>query len=543
MKRFITMTGWLTFSLALSIGCGEETPEQSKPDASVMIPDTGVGKDAETTPMPDAGVQADAMVFPDAEPPDWDFGTKIAEVPGDLIAVTPDEKEIIYLKRVANRDRIFAYEVDTGMTREIDGNSVHSIYTESKEGTRGIITTRPVLWFFSNLLRSVGESGTIRTYDVTSKAVELLAEDSAKDVLSISPNADWAIATENYAVERGGQTATRTADIVMLKSDGSEKRMILPNANMGQWDNDDDVFVGRCAMRATWTSSDSVALIACPNSTKRATLYVTDTYSGTSTVVSDNVSGYLNGGDEYDFFFWGTVDGKLYASNADTSTTVRLVSTSTVEEIQFIDNRRFAFNTVDDQLLIGTWPTLTSTVIQTFGVENIRRVSPTGDYLLFSQNDDFISDLYQISTSTSIQNEFTQLETNGYAYPGDDAFSVDGERVYWYQRTNPNLIGDITSRLTDGTGTEAELTRQAYWIFNYSDPNRVVLLVNAVEIRQGRIISDLVTRARDGSDELEVLVGGLLAAPRDFLLFPNTKRIAYHVPEGFAPGIYLRDLP
>jgi hypothetical protein len=69
------------------------------------------------------------------------------------------------------------------------------------------------------------------------------------------------------------------------------------------------------------------------------------------------------------------------------------------------------------------------------------------------------------------------------------------------------------------------------------------MLVNAVEIRRNRIIADLATRARDGSDELELIAGGLLSAPRDFIIFPLTKRIVYHVPEGYAPGIYLRDLP
>jgi hypothetical protein len=543
MKFSYVLAGFLIFSMGGSFGCGDEPEDGGPTDAGPVIPDTGVHPDAQVAAGPDSGF-ADATIFPDAEPPpNWDFGTKIADVPGDLIGITPDESEIIYTKRVANRDRIFAYETITGMTREIDGNSVHSIYTDSKEGSRGVITTRPVMWFFSDMLRGVSESGKIRAYRVASKEVKLLAEDSAKEILSISPNAEWAIATEGYQVMRGGQTATRTADIVMLNADGTEKHTIIPNANMGEWDSGDDEFIGRCKMRAAWTSSTSVAIIACPNTTKRTTMYITDIVTKTSTLVAENVSGYLNANSDFEYFFWSTLDGKLYASSADTSTTVRLVSTSTVEEINFLDHRRFVFNTVDDELYMATWPSLTSTVIQTFGVENIRRVSPGGEYVMFSQSDDFISDLYQVPTSTLGQNEFIQLEVNGYAYPGDDAYSADGERVYWYQRTNPNLIGDITTRFTDGTGAEAELTRQAYWIFNYADPNRVVLLVNSVQIRQGRIISDLVTRARDGSDELEVLVGGLLAQPRDFLLFPLTKRIAYHVPEGHAPGIYLRDLP
>ncbi|MEE2902324.1 MAG: hypothetical protein VYC39_08340 [Myxococcota bacterium] len=525
------------------MACSDDTESVMTPDASTSIPDTGAHPDATTNLGADAGINVDADLTPDAEPPDWDFGTKIADIPADLIAVTPDEKEVIYVKRVLNRDRIFAYETETGMTREIDSNSTYSIYTTNKDETRGIVTTRPVMWYFSDLLRNVSESGKLRTYNTMTKDVTLVAEDAAKDVLAVSPNGAWAIATEAYDVERGTDSSTRTADVIMLSADGSEKITLIQNASMGLWDGSEDSFAGRCALRAAWTSSVTVAMIGCPSSTKQATLYIADVVTKTSSVVSENASGYLNANSDYEYFFWSTRDGDVYVSSTDTSTTIKLVATSTVEEISFIDERRFAFNTVADELHIASWPVTTSTIIQTFGVENIRRVSPTKDYLLFSQSDDFISDLYKISTSTTQIDRFTQLEVNGQAYPGDDAFSVDGERVFWYQRTNPNLIGDITTALTDGTGPEVELTRQAYWVFNYADPTRVVLLVNAVQIRQGRIISDLVTRARDGSDDLEVLVGGLLAQPRDFLLFPKTKQIAYHVPEGYAPGIYIRELP
>jgi len=543
MKLSSNTFGSVALLLLAATACGDDTSDKVTSDGGVSIPDVAGHPDAQPTSNPDAGVQSDAMANPDAEPINWDYGTKIAEVPGDLIGITPDESEVIYVKRVQNRDRIFAYETATGMTREIDGNSTFSIYTDSKEGGLGFRSTRPVMWFFSNLLRSVGESGFVRTYRVATKEVTVVAEDAAKDVLAISENGEWAVTTEGYDVERGSQTSTRTADIIIVSADGNTKHTIVSEANMGDWNNSDDVFEGRCAMRAAWTSSVTVAIVACPNSTKRSTMYFVNALTGTSTIVTESASRYLNVNPEQTFFFWGNLEGDLFATSADTSTTVPFVTTSTVEEIHFLDNRRFAFNTSEDELRIGSWPTLNSTVIQSFGVENIRRIAPTGDYLLFSQNDDFISDLYQITTATDTQNEPTPVETNGYAYPGDDAYSTDGERLYWYQETNPNLIGDITTRRTDGTGSDTILTRQAYWIFNYANPLRVVLLVNAVEIRQNRIISDLATRARDGSDELDVFAGGVLSAPRDFIVFPMTNRIVYHVPEGHAPGIYLRELP
>lgn len=533
----------LSVSLLVMVGCSDDSNEDIAGDGGQSIPDSAAHPDANTGGRSDAGASTDAAAFPDAEPRRWDYGNKIAEVPADLIGITPDESEIIYIKRVQNRDRIFAYETATGMTREIDSNSTFSIYTDAKEGSLGVRSTRPVMWFFSNILRSVGEEGTVRTYRVATQEVTVVTEEAAKDVIAISDNGEWAVTTEAYDVERGSQTSTRTANIVIVNADGTVKHTIIESANMGDWDNSDDVFEGRCAMRAAWTSSVTVAIVACPNSTKRSTLYFANALTGTSTVVTENASRYLKVNPEHSFFFWGDLDGALFATSADTSTTVPFVTTSTVEEIHFLDHRRFVFNNADGELRVGAWPSLTSTVIQSFGAENIRRVTPTGDYVLFSQNDDFISDLYQISTSTESQDEFTALETNGYAYPGDDAYSADGERVYWYNETNPNLIGDIVSRRTDGTGAEANLTRQAYWVFNYADPTRVALLVNAVEIRRNRIIADLATRARDGSDELELIAGGLLSAPRDFIIFPLTKRIVYHVPEGYAPGIYLRDLP
>ena len=189
-----------------------------------------------------------------------------------MIAVTPDEKEVIYVKRVLNRDRIFAYETETGMTREIDANSTYSIYTTNKDETRGIITNRPIMWYFSDLLRNISESGKLRTYNTVTKDVTLIGEDAAKDVLSISPDGAWAIATEAYNVERGTDSSTRTADVIMLSADGTEKITLIQNASMGLWDDSEDSFAGRCALRATWTSSISVAMIGCPSTTKQATL-------------------------------------------------------------------------------------------------------------------------------------------------------------------------------------------------------------------------------------------------------------------------------
>ena len=114
-------------------------------------------------------------------------------------------------------------------------------------------------------------------------------------------------------------------------------------------------------------------------------------------------------------FLLSTRDGDVFVSSTDTATTVQLVATSTVEEISFIDEHRFAFNTVADELHIASWPVTTSTIIQTFGVENIRRVSPTKT-IFYSLKVTTSSVTYIKSTSTSQVDEFTQLEVNGQAY-------------------------------------------------------------------------------------------------------------------------------
>ena len=137
------------------MACSDDTESAMTPDASTSIPDTGAHPDATTNAGPDAGMNMDADLTPDAAPPDWDFGTKIADIPADLIAVTPDEKEVIYVKRVLNRDRIFAYETDTGMTREIDSEQYLQYLHNEQDETRGIVTTRPIMWYFSDLLRNV----------------------------------------------------------------------------------------------------------------------------------------------------------------------------------------------------------------------------------------------------------------------------------------------------------------------------------------------------------------------------------------------------
>ena len=121
----------------------------------------------------------------------------------------------------------------------------------------------------------------LRTYNTTTKDVTLVAEDAAKMFSQSVRMALEAIATEAYDVERGTDSSTRTADVIMLSADGSEKITLIQNASMGLWDGSEDSFAGRCALRAAWTSSVTVAMIGCPSSTKEATLYIANVVTKT----------------------------------------------------------------------------------------------------------------------------------------------------------------------------------------------------------------------------------------------------------------------
>ena len=527
-------------------GCGDDEGDgdagmnpDAGPDAGRRLPDTGARP-------PDAG-RPDSGLHPDAAPPppEYDYGTKLSDVPADLLGVTPDESEVIYVRRTESRDRIFAIPSEGGTAREILSEPTHIAYTESDPNNLGMITTRPVLWMFTNLLRVIGDKGKVRTYRPATGAVSTVTGTSAKDVISISPTAEWAITTEDFQIERVGVTSTRTADLILVNADGSEKHTLLTAANMGLWDNREYEFIGRCATSIAWTSSTSAAMVACPGDTKIPTLYTIDLATRTASVVIDNVNRFIQVNPEHTFFFWQHASGRVFASDPLAQTNLPLVDTSTVREMMFLDHRRFVFNNTDDQMKVSAFPELQHTTLIEFGVENIRRVSPTGDYVMFSQNLDFISDMFLLSTSTQgmAMPVLETLEGNMWSYPGDDAFSPDGERVYWYRETNPNLIGDIGTRISASRGPDIILTRQAYWIFNYANPDRVLLMVNSEQINTNTIISDMATRNKDGSDELEIIAGNLIVAPRDFIVFPHTKRIAFHIADGPNAGLWIRDLP
>ncbi len=524
-------------------GCGDDDGDDPMSmDASA---DAGPVIRADTGDDPvDAGF-VDSGLHPDAEPPppDYDYGMKLAEVPANLIGVTPDESEVVFTQRVQSRDRIFAIDPAGGMPQEILSEPTHIVYTESDPANLGVITTRPIMWMMTNLLRVIGDHGKIRTYRPGVGTLTTVTGTSAKDVISISPDAEWAVATDDFRIERQGVTSTRTADLVLLSADGSEYHRLMDDANMGEWDDREYEFIGRCATSIAWTSSTSAAIVVCPNDTKVPTLYMLDLPSRAMTQVQTNVTRFLSVNPAHTFFFWQEQAGRIFVSDPALQTRVPLTDTSTVRRVMHLDDRRFAINNTDDQLKISSYPELVNYPLLDFGVEALRRASPGGDFVMFSQNLDFISDMFLIPTATGAMAMFSVLEMRMWSYPGDDAFSPDGDRVYWYKETNPNLIGDINTRVSGSRGPDVELVRQAYWVFNYANPDRVLLMMNSEQISSQTIISDLATRAKDGSDELETLAGNLVVAPRDFLIFPTTRRIAYHVPTGDNAGIWIRDLP
>ena len=546
--RVVTARLWLHLLVAASLGasaCSDDKgDDNSTPDAGdVGLPvaaDTGVHPDATTTRM-DAGIR-DAL--PPDSGPDYDFGRRLASVPADLIGISPDESEILYLRRTQNVERLFSISPNGGVARELVAAPVHLPRVTSESERLGILSTRPVLWMFTNFLRVIGQSGPIRTYRTGGmNSVITVTGTSAKDLLWVSDDGEWAIANDDFRVDMTGTTSTNTADLILVNAAGTQRHTIVPHANIGDWDRSSYEFVGPCEPNATFTSSTTAVLVACPFESTTPMLYTIDLTTGSSSTIAVDVTRYLQSNPEHTFFFWADRTGRIFASEPDGSNPIRFTDTSTVRTIRFLDHRRFVFNNVDDELKVTSYPGFVSTTLQSFGAQALRRVSPTGEHALFSQSDDFLSDLFMVSTATNPVEMFRGLETRGVSYPGDDAFTVDGELVFWYQDTNPNYIGDITVGRTDGTGGEQIVVRQAYWVFNYANPARVLLMINARASDRNNIICDVATRARDGSGELEALAGNAVCAPRDFIVFPTSRRIAYNVGEGPHSGIWVRDLP
>ena len=227
-------TKYLVILAALAAAaCSDDEPgDGGTPDSGVVVPpDTGVHPDAT---VPDTAFAMDSGVHPDAQPI-YDYGTKIVESPADILAVTPNEEFVVYTKRVMNRDRLFTYDHVNDVSVEIDDHGRFSIarFLDSDPATLGVIVTPDTLWYFSELLAVIGESGKIRTWDVTGTTVNAITATSAKDLMWVSPDSSWALATDDYKLERGN-TSTRTADIILINADGSERFKAVEDAHIGE---------------------------------------------------------------------------------------------------------------------------------------------------------------------------------------------------------------------------------------------------------------------------------------------------------------------
>jgi hypothetical protein len=543
--------GWIVRTLALaallgSVACSSDEP----PDGGSGTPDAGTAPAMDAT-VSDSGASApdarvDAGVMPrDAGPPDtgpvYDYGTRLASSPADIVGVTPDESAVIYRRSIQGRESVYAIAPEGGAARAIVTAPGHSVITRTDPSYLGVATTGPVVWMFTNMLRSIGESGRIRAWRPGSAGEAItVTGTSARGIIAVSDDGEWIVATEAYTRDGPIATATRSADLVIANADGEVFDLGL-RVNVGQFESEE--FLGRCEPNLTWTSSRTAAAVVCVGESETPDLYVIDVGTRTATVVERGVISYLQANPEGTFFFWADEDVRIHASAPDGSNRLRLVDTSTVRAIRFLDHRRFVFNNADLEMKVAAYPDMVPTTVQDFAVNTLRRVSPTGDYVMFSDSPDFIATLAGIETTTTAGAVMAELlEDRATAYPGDDAWTPDGERMFWYVETNPNLIGDVVTRRTMG-GMIRPLASQVYWVYNYANPERVVLLMNAVEIRTNVITADLATRNLDGSGPLEIIAGGLLVQPRDFVLFPRTRRIVFHIPDGPNSGLWVRDLP
>jgi hypothetical protein len=489
-------------------------------DGSSTNLDAGLASaDAFMQTRSDAGASADGSQ-------NFERGVRLSEVATELLHVTADESEIHYFDENHRLMRISP-----------DGSNQAMI----AERVRFISKPAPVFWTFMESSVSRAHSH-VRSYRAQKTISTPLTSTSAYGLLQSHRDGEWALTTDNFHIQGQGDTSTNTADLVYLNADGTQSHTLVPRINLGVWDDREERFRGKCSLNFVFTSTASAIAAACLGDAERRTLIHIDLAQLRTSSLAEGVRAFLSYSDNAEHFLWADLDRNIYASNLRGTKTVHLPESESINTVKAISKNGFAYTTESDQLRIAHWPSLIPKTIQTFGANRIRAVSPDGSLLLFSPQRAAIGSLFMIGTSTLSLPTLITLNSDNDSYPGDTPFSADSSHVFWYARSDQNYIGNLMSRSTQASANPKVLGLQAYFVQNYANPDKVLLMINArLSSQNQQVIADLAVRSRNGLEPLEILVPRVHSS--NLIVFPNSKRVVYNVIAGPNAGIWVRALP
>jgi len=494
----------------------------TRPGIGGQVRDAGVGsphaRDAGAHAFFDSSVGPDAQFVPS-------YGQRIATVPARVVAVTPDESEILYL---AGDGTLTAVSPQGGLQKSIT------------QRASVLYPPNPIMWMFLERPDHALSAAVGARHPQTSTVTTVVAE-AAFRVLFVSPDSENAITTEAVHTELGpSRTTTQTSSLIAVSATG-ERRTLVERVNLGVWDDVRSRFSGQCRINAVWTSTNTALVTACVNEGDGRALVAVNTQTASTATLAADVLSFLVADPDGDFVLFADAEVHLYGTDGER--VVALDESEPFTDVEVLGGGRFAYTNASGALRVASWPAMRPSTVHPFGARQLRGRSPTGEHVLFSQTTQAASDLFLASTSTAAMTEPLVLSSHPDAVPGDDPFSADGNFVYWYANPDAEGLLDVFSMPTDGSQAAAMLGERGFFVRNYAAGDSVMMMVNARQAMLGQsqlVLADLAVRRRDGTGALLTLVPGVHAT--DYAILPSGGQVVYHVPDGQFAGLWVRDL-
>jgi hypothetical protein len=454
------------------------------------------------------------------------YGSRIAQLPAELVGVMPRTDEVLYVRADG-----------TLVSSSADGTNSMSLEVRPEL----VVRPAPHLWMWTDLTID-RSNGTLSAYVAGSARVERIDDSVASDLFIASPDGDRAIFASGVSELGPLPSSTRSADLVIARADGSDRRTLLSGIHLGRWDEARSAHTGPCSANGAIVDGMTAIVALCRNEiSERRDLFAIDLATGGTSTIAEGVLSLVRVGTDRSYLLFLDRDLRMHAVSADGRMVREVAGNDRLTSLAFLDGSRFAYVTMRQELFVTSWPDLVPELLIPLGVDALEAASPSGAHIVFRQSraPTGLRDLWLARTSSPASPLLLNARTD--AYPGDDTFSEDGRFVRWFTEADANFIGDLLVRPSDGTQGAVMLAPRAWYVLNYADPSRVLLMVNTrVSPDSRRIIADMATRIGDGSGILEILAPGV--DPTSFVLFADRRRIAYLVPEGSAAGLWVRPL-
>ncbi|MFO0728996.1 MAG: hypothetical protein U1E65_34775 [Myxococcota bacterium] len=454
------------------------------------------------------------------------LGALITPLPANLIGVPDGGTEVLYVRG--------------------DGLLMRSKPDGTQPTELGIKPTfgygpNPNLWVWTDV-DADNALGTLNLYRPGDARTSVIAAQAAVDLFGVDEDGRRALSLVHVMDTGSGATSTRTADFILVDDSGTQ-RLLRSGVAIGRWDRRTHRHVGPCTPLADFLNAPVAVYLGCPSlADKTRHAYLIDLTTGNTSTIAENVSAFLRVGTDKSYALLADAAGGFFGVGAD-GRIVHLPEQDRLDSLAFLDGKRFAYTTSNNELMIASWPSLMPVVAVPAGASRIERASEAGDRLVFRQTTSMLGlrDLYVVDTSTATAHTPVALDAMADGYPGDDVFSEDGQWVQWLEKADANFVADIVTIRADGSGQSKLLGTSGYIVQNTADPDRVMVMVGTrISETTHRLISSMATVSRSGSDRPTILADDV--DPLSFQIFPAKDRIFYRISEGPNAGLWVREL-